>query len=351
MELLTTELDGPRMMTFTENQELLIGSKSGKLYRLQKPYVKPEILIELDDYPHSVTTRNGLMYIAQTNGLYVAPYKQRQKKLLLSSVKRLMPLPGGGGHDSRTVRLGSDGNIYVSLGITSNCSDEYLDESYAFNDRRGGIFVLNETEKLEWQPYASGLRNPVGFDWHPTTSVMYASNNGPDHHGFEQPPEYFSRIDEGSFHGMPWYQYDGMNIISDDCVDSKPPMSVTKVIPPVVSFPARSAPMGVAFVNNARFGNELLNDAVVALHGSWGTKPSGGFFGSKSTRRHPKLVTVRFKKGKAVRVDDLVTGFQLKNGDRWTRPVGVAMGPERALYFTSDGGVHGLYRLSRVEAE
>jgi glucose/arabinose dehydrogenase len=54
---------------------------------------------------------------------------------------------------------------------------------------------------------------------------------------------------------------------------------------------------------------------------------------------------VRFKDGKALRVDDLVTGFQRANGERWARPVGVAIGPDGALYFTSDSGTNGLFRL------
>ena len=88
---------------------------------------------------------------------------------------------------------------------------------------------------------------------------------------------------------------------------------------------------------------------MVALHGSWATSPSGGYAGNPSTRRHPKLVVVRFDEGKPLRVDDLVTGFQLPDGRRWARPVGVAFGPDGALYFTSDQGVNGLFRMRRVQ--
>ncbi len=103
--------------------------------------------------------------------------------------------------------------------------------------------------------------------------------------------------------------------------------------------------MGVAFVRSGALDKNLEHDAIVALHGSWGTRPSGGAFGAKSSRRPPKLVAVRFNTGRAQRVDDLVTGFQSANGDRWARPVGVAIGPDGALYFTSDGGINGLFRL------
>jgi glucose/arabinose dehydrogenase len=185
----------------------------------------------------------------------------------------------------------------------------------------------------------------VGFAWHPKTGVMYASNNGPDHWGYEQPPEYFSRVTAGSFHGMPWFQFDGQLLKRDDCVPSKPPRPLADVVAPVATFPARNAPMGVAFVPKGAMRKALEFDAIVALHGSWGTKPSGGAFGDSATRRPPKIVAVRFKDGKAMRVDDLVTGFQRANGERWARPVGVAIGPDGALYFTSDSGTNGLFRL------
>ncbi len=377
-----TPLDGPRLLTFAPNGDLFAGSKSGNIYRLTPPYTKPEVLVRLDDYPHSIAFRKdetanaparmtgraseasrdsdsargprldpiGEILIARTNGLYRAPYKLGQQKIEPGNVTMLAALPGGGGHSSRTVGVGPDGRVYASLGIQGNCSDQYIGEPYRFNDRRGGILVLEEKGgKPEWTPYGSGLRNPVGFAWHPKTKELYASNNGPDHLGFDQPPEYFSRIAANSFHGMPWFQYDGKKLIRDDCMRSNPPRPVSDVIPPVATFPSRNAPMGVAFIPVGAMDKTLEFDAVVALRGSWGTKPGGGFIGDSATRRHPKIVVVRFKDGQAQRVDDLVTGFQLPDGDRWARPVGVAVGPDGALYFTSDSDTNGLFRLRKIQ--
>ncbi len=346
LELLTDKLDGPRLMAFAGNGDLVIGSKSGRVYRLPPPYTSPEVLVSLDDYPHSVAFRQGEIFIARTHGVYRAPYQPGQKRIAPASVKLLARLPGGGGHSSRTVGVGPDGRVYVSLGIQGNCIDQYLGDKYSFDNRRGGVFVLREDGgQARWEVFGSGLRNPVGFAWHPRTRVMYASNNGPDHLGYEQPPEYFSRITAGSFHGMPWFQFDGKQLKRDGCVMSKSPRPHADVAPPVATFPARNAPMGVAFVPKGALSKALEFDAVVALRGSWGTQPSGGHLGHPATRRPPKLVAVRFKDGEALRVDDLVTGFQLANGDRWARPVGVAIGPDGALYFTSDSETSGLFRL------
>ncbi|BAV34892.1 sorbosone dehydrogenase [Sulfuricaulis limicola] len=348
LELLADGLDGPRLLTFADNGDLFIGSKSGKLYRVPPPYTAPEVLVTLDDYPHSVAFRRNEILIARTHGLYRAPYRPGQKSVAPETVQLLARLPGGGGHNSRSVGIGPDGRVYVSLGIQGNCSDQYLGDRYPFNERRGGILVLREDGgQPRWEAYGSGLRNPVGFAWHPKSRVMYASNNGPDHLGYDQPPEYFSRVTAGSFHGMPWFQFDGKQLQRDNCVSSKPPRPLAEVSAPVVTFPSRNAPMGVAFVPAGALGETLERDAIVALRGSWGTQPTGGFIGSAATRRPPKIVAVRFKDGEAVRVDDLVTGFQLADGDRWARPVGVAVGPDGALYFTSDSETNGLFRLRR----
>lgn len=348
LELLTAALDSPRLLTFGPNDELFVGSRSGNVYRLPPPYSAPQVLVKLDDYPHSVAFREGEILIARTSGLYRAPYRPGQARIDPDAVTLLARLPGGRGHNSRTVAVGPDGRVYLSLGITGNCSDEYLGKPYAFEDRRGGVLVLREQGgRAEWETYASGLRNAVGFAWHPETKVMHASNNGPDHLGFERPPEYFSRIQAGSFHGMPWYQFDGMKVVRDDCIRRAPPRPQGEVVMPVATFPARNAPMAVTFVPQGAMDKDLEFDAIVALRGSWGTKPSGSWLGDAATRRHPKIVAVRFVNGEAKRVDDLVTGFQLADGERWARPVGVAIGPDGALYFTSDSDTHGLFRLRR----
>jgi len=72
-------------------------------------------------------------------------------------------------------------------------------------------------------------------------------------------------------------------------------------------------------------------------------------YGDKSTRRHPALLMVTFEAGEAGKVEKLVTGFQRADGTRLARPVGVAFGPDGALYFTSDSNVEGLFRLRTVD--
>ena len=80
LELLTDQLERPRLMVFLPNEELLIGSRAGKVYRLEPPYSRAEVLVELEDYPHSLAYRDGELLIAQTDGLYRAVFTPGQAR-------------------------------------------------------------------------------------------------------------------------------------------------------------------------------------------------------------------------------------------------------------------------------
>ena len=350
LELLV-EMKKPRMLTRTDDNVLLAGSSAGDLYRIRPPYNKVEILAELGGFPHSVAVRDGNLLVGMTDGVYRAPYKtDNDEPLQYEDFELMAALPSGGGHASRTVAIGPDNRIYAGLGISGNCSDQYVGAGYSFDKQRGGILVLSEQggQAPQWQPYASGLRNPIGFDWHPS-GVLYASNNGPDHHGYELPPEYFSRVEPDSFHGMPWFWLnERRQLVLDNCIDSTPPRR--DATPPVAIFPARSAPMGVTIVPKGALQADVVGSAVVAIHGSWGTKPSGGYFGKKATRRPPRIVLVHFVGDEAHDVVPLLEGLQDSNGNRLARPMDIAFTSDGTLYFTSDGGViEGLFRLRRSD--
>lgn len=336
-------LENPRLISLGRDGEMFIGSKADTVYRLTPPYDEAQPLVRLDGYPHSVVRRGDALYIATTDALLRADY-HTGARLDADDFHEVAAIPGGGGHSSRSLSLGPDGRLYVSLGIQGNCSNQYLGGDYPFADRRGGVMVLDESgTEPAWRPYVSGLRNPVGLAWR-DDGTLYLNNNGPDHWGFEHPREVLERAEPGRFFGMPWFQWIDGEVKRDDCLGVTPPRPAGEVTPPVATFPARSAPMGLTFLPD---GHPLDVDLISVLHGSWGTAPTGSAGGDPATRREPALMGVRLDdEGRDGEVVPLVTGFQNEDGRRWARPVGVAVGPDGTVYFTTDVGETGLYRLT-----
>lgn len=337
-------LASPRFLALGPENELLVGSR-GRVYRLPWPYTSSETLVSLPGFNHSVIYRNGNLYVAETGGLYSAAYSGPSTLLDATDFSLVVALPSEtGGHSSRTVVTGPDQRLYIGIGISGNCSDEYLDNSYLFQYRRGGVYTVDETGgQVELVPYSSGLRNPIGLAFHPWTDVLYASNAGPDNLGYDNPPEVFAPLSYGSFHGMPWFQFYDGQFRDGECIFATPPKSINEATPPAATFDARSTPEGIAFVTTSLLGPKFWGNALVAIHGSWAVQPGGG----NASRRPPKIAMVNFTNNQATVVEDVVTGFQRTDGSRFARPCGMIMGPDGKLYFTSDSGeVTGLFRLS-----
>ena len=89
LEVLVFDLQGPRLLSFAENGDLFVGSRSGKVYRLTPPYLKAEVLVELDGYPHSVASRPGELLVARTDGVYRAAFRPGQARLAPSDFSLL----------------------------------------------------------------------------------------------------------------------------------------------------------------------------------------------------------------------------------------------------------------------
>ena len=211
VELLSRDLRGPRLLTFGPGQDLFAGSRSGHVYRLEAPYRQASVLVALDDYPHAVAFREGEILVARTNGLYRAPWRTGQVRLDARDLSLLAALPGGWGHNSRTVHVGPDRRVYASLGIRGNCSDEYLGEGYPFERsarrhpraRRGGgrgSAGRSSLRACAIRSASTGIR-PRGRCSRATTVRTTSASS------FLRSTS--AALRPASFHGMPWYHFDG----------------------------------------------------------------------------------------------------------------------------------------------
>jgi len=241
-------------------------------------------------------------------------------------------LPDAGQHANRTIKIGPDGMLYISVGSTCNeCQEDNPENATLLRASKDG-----RTRAI----FASGLRNTIGFDWEPTTGALYGIDHGIDWLGDEVQVEEVNRIEQGKKYGWP-YVY-GMSGINPHI---NPPEGVTledwakQSTEPVLGYTAHSAPMQVAFYGGSAFPADFKGDAFIAMRGSWNRRPPSGY----------EVVRVNFENGKPVGFEKFLEGFLLRqeNGKYGYlgRLTGITVGKDGSLFVADDSnGV--VYKVS-----
>nr|HEV7954708.1 sorbosone dehydrogenase family protein [Candidatus Acidoferrales bacterium] len=272
------------------------------------------------------------IYIGNTGSVVRFPYSNGDLKASGPSEMIVSNIPSGGrltggGHWTRDVIFSADGKkMFVSVGSHSNVTDD------AQEVRRADILEFNPDGTGE-KIYASGIRNPVGITFNPTTGVLWASVNERDEIGDNLPPDYITHVQEGGFYGWPWF-YIGSN--EDPRLAGKHPELKDKVIVPDVLVQPHSASLEMIFYTGNQFPAEYRGDAFAAEHGSWNRDKRTGY----------KIIRVPMKNGKATgEYEDFVTGFVAADENVWGRPVGVTVAADGSLIFSDDGS-NSIWRVS-----
>jgi len=226
------------------------------------------------------------------------------------------------GHNTRTVLFSPDGSsLFVSIGSSCNVCDE--------DDPRRAAIVRYNPDGSGELVYASGLRNAVGITFRPGTDELWATNNGRDMLGDDQPPETIYRVNSGGDYG--WPRCHAGRIVDPDFGADQACEGIEQ---PVVEIQAHSAPLGLTFYTGDRFPADYQGDLFVALHGSWNRSVPIGY----------KVVRVPMDGTAAGPVQDFATGWLVDEENSWGRPVDVITGADGALYISDDGaGV--IYRV------
>ncbi|KAA6432770.1 sorbosone dehydrogenase family protein [Dyadobacter flavalbus] len=277
---------------------------------------------------HGLTIYKNKMYIAAVNEVYVADMNANgtlgMPKLLIDD------LPDGGQHPNRTIAFGPDGKMYLTVGSTCNACPEP-------NGENATILIANEDGSGR-KVFAKGLRNTIGFGWHPETGEMWGMDHGIDWLGDDEQKEEVNQLKMGADYGWPYIYGEGKyNPADRPQGDTTYQQYLQKTTLPSLTYQAHSAPMQMAFYNGAMFPAEYKNDAFVAMRGSWNRSNPVGY----------KIVRMHFENGKPVRFDDFVTGFLVNsNKAHFARLVGVATHTDGSLLFSDDtNGV--IYRVSK----
>lgn len=274
--------------------------------------------------PNSLAFHGGFLYVANTDGVIRIAYQNGDVRPG-SAPEKIIDLPAGGQHHSRTIVFGPDDRLYVAAGSTCNVCEET-------DPQRASVWVYDADGK-NGRPYATGLRNAVGLEWFGGT--LYATANGRDMAGNDTPPESFFRVMDGQNYGWP-YCYPvaaGEPQVWDRDFGKKSPAICEGAQPSFATTTAHAAPLGLAFYTGDAFPAEYRGQMFVALHGSWNRPQKSGY----------SVITVDPKTG-ATR--DFMTGFLGALGLSTSgRPADVQVAPDGALLVTDDGnGV--MYRVT-----
>ncbi|MCE7060764.1 sorbosone dehydrogenase family protein [Dyadobacter sp. CY343] len=277
---------------------------------------------------HGLSIHNNKMYMVAVNEVYVADMNADgtlgQPRMLISD------LPDGGQHPNRTIGFGPDGKMYLTVGSTCNSCPEPNPEN--------ATILRAEEDGSNRKIFAKGLRNTIGFGWHPETKELWGMDHGIDWLGDDEQKEEVNMIKQGADYGWPYIYGEGKYNPGDRPKgDTSYSQYLQKTTLPTLTYQAHSAPMGMAFYNGAMFPAEYINDAFVAMRGSWNRSTPVGY----------KIVRMHFESGKPVRFEDFVTGFVVNdNRAHFGRLVGVTVHTDGSLLFSDDtNGV--IYRVSR----
>lgn len=269
--------------------------------------------------PHGLVFRDGALLVAETGAIVELMDNDGD---LRADTKRVLTtdVPSGGGHWTRSIELGPDGAVYLSAGSSCNACVEK-------DSRRASVLKFTGAKA---EPFATGLRNTVGLEFHPETGQLWGVDNGRDMLGDDLPPEELNLIVSGGDYGWP-YCY-GMKVPDPELGSAE---RCRKTSAPVVQMQAHSAPLGVSFGNKLKFPGKLRSSLLIAFHGSWNRSVPTGY----------KVVAVPFdSKGKpAGKPFDVITGWHT-GGEAWGRPVDILAGRDGAMYL-SDDAAGAVYRV------
>ncbi len=330
-------LGDPRVLAFDPAGNLLVSIPGrGKVVALpdrDHDGAADEVITVADglERPHGLAFRctpECRLYIAEENA--VAVYDYDQKNLKAVHRKKIIDLPGGGNHITRTLLFmppPDDKNLLISVGSSCNVCYE--------KDRRRAKVLVAREDGGDLRVFASGLRNAVFLAVHPNTKKIWVTEMGRDFLGDDLPPDEINIVEKGRDYGWPLCY--GKNIHDTD-FDKGPadPCKEPAHYPSYIDIPAHSAPLGLAFFPHEGWPREFWDNLLVSYHGSWNRSVPTGY------------KVVRYKldaQGNLLGVEDFITGWLTAEGKSLGRPVDILIRPGGMIYISDDkAGV--VYRVT-----
>ncbi|MFO7955593.1 MAG: sorbosone dehydrogenase family protein [Candidatus Brocadiia bacterium] len=279
-------------------------------------------LAEGMNMPNGVAFRDGSLYVAEVSRVLRFDDIESRLRDVPEPVVVNDGFPRDEHHGWKFIAFGPDDMLYVPVGAPCNvCERE--DERYA------SIMRMNP-DGTGLEVFAHGVRNTVGFDWHPETDVLWFTDNGRDWMGDNRPPDELNRAERPGLHfGFPYVH--GRGILDPEYGDRGIPENFT---PPEQELGPHVAALGMRFYTGDMFPDEYDGQIFIAEHGSWNRSVPIGY----------RVMLVRLEDGEPVSYEPFAHGW-LQGGDAWGRPVDVLVMPDGSL-LVSDDRAGAVYRIS-----
>ena len=273
------------------------------------------------------------LYVANTDALVRFAYRAGDTQLTAPATK-VADLPAGpiNRHWTKNVIANAVGTrLFVTVGSNSNVAENGMENEV----RRAAILEVDPATG-KTRVFASGLRNPNGLDWHPTSGALWTVVNERDEIGDNLVPDYLTSVQDGKFYGWP-YSYFGQHV--DERVEPPRPDLVASAIAPDYALGSHTASLGLVFSRAGVLAQRFVEGAFIGQHGSWNRSTPSGY----------KVIFVPFKDGRPDGMpEDVLTGFLAENGDARGRPVGVAIDRVGALLVADDVG-NRIWRVTQAQ--
>jgi glucose/arabinose dehydrogenase len=317
-----------RSMVLSPRGTLFVGTtKEGKVYAI--PDGKTEsgakrvvTIAQGLNMPNGVAFRNGALYVAEVNRILrfddiESRLSNRAKPAVIND-----SFPKDRSHGWKFIAFGPGGMLYVPVGAPCNICEP--------DENRYAVITRMKIDEGAPQVFARGVRNTVGFDWHPTTKELWFTDNGRDRMGDDVPPDELNHASKSGLHfGFPYCH--GGDIRDPEYGKKR---SCSEFTPPAQKLGPHVAALGMRFYTGSLFPTEYRNQIFIAEHGSW----------NRSTPIGYRVTLVQLKDGRPASYKVFAEGW-LRNGRAWGRPVDVLVAPDGAL-LVSDDEAGAIYRIS-----
>jgi glucose/arabinose dehydrogenase len=325
LQVFADNVPAARSMALGAQGTLFVGTRGTTVYAVTgspDTGLKPVVRIVGDklNMPNGVAFRDGALYVAEINR--ILRYDAIESSLDKMPAPKVVrdDFPRDRHHGWKYIAFGPDGKLYVPIGAPCNvCNEAKYANITRMNADGSGLEV-----------FARGIRNTVGFTWHPTTKELWFTDNGRDYMGDDVPPcELNVAPRAGLDFGFPYCH--GKDIKDSefgklgDCGRSTPP---------VQTLGAHVAPLGVKFYTGSAFPQRYRNQVLIAEHGSWNRSQKSGY----------RVMLVRLDGQKALSYEPFITGFHSGN-DVFGRPVDLLVLDDGSMLI-SDDTAGAIYRLT-----